>query len=48
MTAEEYKAQTGFAFVTPHNPGDYPQIMGSAQEQALGTEKFRQKPSAIS
>ena len=34
--------QTGFAFVLPHNPGEYPQIMGSSQEQALGTEKFRQ------
>ena len=34
--------QTGFAFVPPHNPGDYLQIMGSAQEQALGTEKFQQ------
>ena len=43
MTAEEYRAQTGFAFVTPHKPGDYPQSMGSAQEQALRTEKFRQK-----
>ena len=26
----------------PHNPGNYPQSMGSAQEQALGTQKFRQ------
>ena len=34
--------QIGFAFVPPHNPGDYPQSMGSAQEQALGTEKFQQ------
>ena len=42
MTSEEYMEQTGFAFVPPHNPGDYPQIMGSAQEQALGTEQFRQ------
>ena len=41
MTDEEYRAQTGFSFVTPHNPGNYPQIMGNAQEQALGTEKFR-------
>ena len=25
-----------------HNPGDYPQSMGKSQEQALGTENFRQ------
>ena len=24
MTAEEYREQTGLAFVPPHNPGDYP------------------------
>ena len=42
MTEEDYAEQTGFAFVLPHNPGDYPQSMGSAQEQALGTENFRQ------
>ena len=42
MTAEEYMEQTGFIFVPPHNPGDYPQSMGSSQEQTLGTEKFRQ------
>ena len=42
MTAEEYMAQTGFSVVHPHNLGKYPQIMGKAQEQALGTEKFRQ------
>ena len=35
--------QTGFAFVPPHNSGKYPQNMGSAKEQALGTIKFRQK-----
>ena len=34
--------QTGFAFVTPHKPGNHPQSMGSSQEQALGTEKFAQ------
>ena len=34
--------QIGFAFVSPHNLGDYLQSMGSAQEQALGTENFRQ------
>ena len=42
MTAKEYMEQTGFAFVPPHNPGDCPQSMGSAQEQATGTEKFQQ------
>ena len=42
MTAEEYRAQTEFAFVMLYNPCDYPQRMGNAQEQALGTEKFRQ------
>ena len=42
MTAADYRAQTGFAFVPPHNPGDYPQSMGNAQEQALRTEKFGQ------
>ena len=42
ITAEEYMEQTGFAFVLPHNPGDYPQSMGSAQYQALGTENIKQ------
>ena len=46
MTAKEYTEQTEFAFVPPNNPGDYPQSMGSAQEQALGTEKF-QKNQAL-
>ena len=32
MTAKEYMEYTGFAFAPPHNPGDYPQSMGSAQE----------------
>ena len=41
MTAKEYRSQTGFALVPPHNPGNYPQIMGKDQEQSLGTEKFR-------
>ena len=40
MTAKEYTEQIGFAFVPLHNPGNYPQSIGSAQEQALGTEKF--------
>ena len=42
MMAKEYMEQTGFAFVWPHNPGKYSQIMGSSQEQALVTENFRQ------
>ena len=41
ITAEEYRTQKGFTSVPPHNPGNYPQSMGNAQEQALGTEKFR-------
>ena len=41
MTAKEYREQTRFAFVPPHNPGNYPQSMGNAQRQALGTEQFR-------
>ena len=41
MTYKEYMEQIGFAFVPPHNPGDYPQSMGSTQEQVLGHEKFR-------
>ena len=40
MTTEEYKEHTGFASVLPHNPCNNPQSMGSAIEQALGTEKF--------
>ena len=42
MTAVEYRALIVFVFVLPQNLGDYPQSMGSYQEQALGTEKFRQ------
>ena len=43
MTSKEYIEHKGFAFVPPHNPGNnYSQIMRSAQEHALGTEKFRQ------
>ena len=40
MKAKEYMEHTGFVFVPPHNPGNYPQSMRSAQEQALVTEKF--------
>ena len=42
MTATEYRTQKGFTFVLQHNPGNYPQSMGNAQEQALRTEKFQQ------
>ena len=42
MTADDYLAQTGHTFVPPHNPGDYPPTLGTAQEQTLGTEIFRQ------
>ena len=38
MADEEYRAQTGFTFVPSYNTGNYPQSMGNAQEQALGTE----------
>ena len=48
MTAKEYNTQAGFAFVPPHNSGDYPQSMGMAQEQALGTENIPIKPSTLS
>ena len=41
MTAKEYMEQTGYAFVLPHNPGNYPPTMGTAQKQALRTERFR-------
>ena len=40
MTAEDYMAQTGYAFVPPHNTGNYPPMMGTAQVQALRTERF--------
>ena len=40
MMDEYYMEQALFAFVPPHNPGNYPQSMGSAQEQAPGTKKF--------
>ena len=42
ITAEDYREHTGFAFVPSHNPDDYPNSMGYAQEQAPGTEKFQQ------
>ena len=30
MTVKDYMAQTGFSFVPPHKPGDYPQITGNS------------------
>ena len=32
MTADDYRAHTGFVFVPPYKPGNYPQSMGNAQE----------------
>ena len=40
MMTTEYRVQTGFEFVPPHNTGKYPQSMGNSQEKALRTEKF--------
>ena len=31
ITDEEYTTQTGYVFVPPHNPGDYPPTMGTSQ-----------------
>ena len=47
MMVGEYMEQRGLEFVLPQNPGNYPQGMGSAQEQALRTEKNLTKPSAV-
>ena len=35
-------AQTGYAFLPLHNPGDYPQTMANSQEQAIRTKRFQQ------
>ena len=40
MISKEYRAKIGFAFVPPHNLGDYPKILGNVQEQALRNEKL--------
>ena len=40
MTAKEYKAQMGYAFLPLQNPGNCPPTMVTAQEQALRTEFF--------
>ena len=42
MTANDYMDHKGFAFVPLYNSANYPQSTGRAQEQELGTEKFRQ------
>ena len=42
ITSEDYKSQTGFSFVLPHNPGNYPPTIGNSQDQTLGTENFQQ------
>ena len=47
MIANEYRAQKGCVFVLSHNPGDYPPAMVTAQEQALGTEKFQQNQALL-
>ena len=45
MATKDYTEQTGYAFVPLHNTGNYPATMGTAQEQALETERFRQNQS---
>ena len=47
LTPEKYMAQTGYKFVTPHNPGNYSPTMGTSQEKALGTEMFRQNQALL-
>ena len=42
ITSKYYAPHTGFVFVPPHNPGNFPPTMGNAQYQALVTKKFRQ------
>ena len=37
---EDYLAQTVHALFPPHNPVDFSPKMGTAQEQALGNERF--------
>ena len=41
MISEEYMAQTGYTFLPPHNPRNLQSTMGTAQEQEIGTERFR-------
>ena len=42
ISAEDYMAPTGYAFLSLHNPGDFPQMIGTSQEQEIITERFRQ------
>ena len=38
MIAKDYMAPTGYKFLLPHSPRDYPPKMGTKQEQALRTD----------
>ena len=40
ITAEEYMEQTSCVLVLPHNPGNYPPMVGTAQDKSLVTEWF--------
>ena len=42
MAADNYLEQTGHAFVSPHNLGEYPPTLGTTQENPLRTERFCQ------
>ena len=48
MASKEYTAQTGYAFVPPHKPGDYPPTTRSAEEKVIVTEKFQQNQALFS
>ena len=43
MAADNYLEQTGHAFVSPHNPGEYPPTLGTTQENPLGTDRLCKK-----
>ena len=40
-TVDYYMAQTGYTFVPPRNPGNFPPMMGTYQEKALRNERFQ-------
>ena len=42
ITVEDYLDQMWHSFIPPHNPKNYPPMMEITQEQALGTETFRE------
>ena len=42
MIAQAYTEHTGYKFVPPHNPLNYPPMMGTSQEQELITKSFLQ------